>query len=125
MEKLDKLLVMWMRWRKRINQLEVSRLTGNKSSTIEYRLMRELGGLMVDKGSPWEYEDLVEAVDEVWRRLKINYPMEMEALELYYLTNKNMKKIRELYGLSSWKAKALISKSQAIIAGGLAVFTGV
>ena len=80
---------------------------------------------MVDKGSPWEYEDLVEAVDEVWRRLKINYPMEMEALELYYLTNKNMKKIRELYGLSSWKAKALISKSQAIIAGGLAVFTGV
>lgn len=119
---IDDLIPLWLRWRDRLETLEINRATGKKSFGLEYRLMLEAGTITIEK--KLVREQLVFDIDTVWRRCYQWYPQEMDALRIYYLRKKSYRQVRMHLNCSQHMSKVLVAKGADMMRGGLAVLTG-
>lgn len=114
----------WVRWRGRTDRREIEKETGNKRTTIEYRLMVEAGTVDLDKRTHWALEQLVEDVDLVWSRIRQWYPDEMDAVLVYYKRRKSFRAVRMEFKVSQHKSRLLVKSGENMLAGGLASIAG-
>lgn len=114
----------WLRWRDRIEELEIKRACGVKPYGLEYRLMVEAKMIMLDPKKPYLHEQLVHDVDLVWRRIHSMYPAHMKAIELFYLRKKSFRAVRLEMNWSQHMARKMVDQGQDMMIGGLAAIAG-
>lgn len=121
---IDFAIQVWVRWKDRLDELEVKRATGVKPYGIEYRIMLEGKAAHLDPKKPFMHEQLVTDVDLVWRRINQWYPAEMQAVEIFYKRKKSFRAVRVQLGLSQHMARKLVNRGQDFLIGGLASIAG-
>lgn len=114
----------WIRWKDRLEELEIKKQCGVKPYGIEYRIMLEGKAAHLDAKKPFIHHQLVEDVDLVWRRIYQWYPEQMKALELFYLRKKSFRAVRVDMGLSQHMARKLVLQGEDLMKGGLAAIAG-
>ena len=114
----------WLRWRDRIEELEIRRACGVKPYGLEYRLMVEAKTIILDPRKPYLHEQLVQDVDLVWRRIHSMYPTHMRAIETFYLRKKSFRAVRLEMQWSQHMARKMVIQGQDMMIGGLAAVAG-
>lgn len=108
---------LWVKWKDRLDEMEIRRATGVKSSGIEYRIMLEGGVTWRDSNIEADWE-LIARVDQVWRKLYVHFPREMLAVVEYYRRKKSYRAVRLKLNCSQHLSKVLVVKGETLIQGG-------
>ncbi len=108
---------LWVKWKDRLDDMEIRRATGVKSSGIEYRIMLEGGVTWRDRGVDMDWE-LIARVDQVYRKLYHHFPREMDAVVEYYRRKKSFRAVRMKLNCSQHSSKILVVRGETLIQGG-------
>lgn len=109
----------WVRWKDRLDELEVKKDCGHRPFGIEYRFMLENKTVLLDPKKPWIHRQLVEDVDLCWRKLHAYYPKEMEAIEIFYKRRKSFRAVRVEMDCSQHMSKRLVQQGELLMVGAL------
>lgn len=118
---LDIAIPIWLRWKNQIDWSEAKRATGNKSSSLEYRFMREAGTAPVDGPRVFVHEQLVLDLDHAIKNVAREFPGQMEAVEIYYKRKNSFRAVRIELGISSHSARKMVFQGQDMIKGALCI----
>lgn len=113
----------WIRWRGNLDELEIKRDCGIKPFGLEYRLMVEAKQIVLEQRKAWCHEELVLAVDTVWKRIHRVYPEQMVAVEVFYRRKESFRAVRMEMGLSQHMTRKLVLQGQDMMRGGLLGFS--
>lgn len=113
---LETVVKLWLRWRHLLNNAEIKRATGVKSSGIEYRIMREAGVVFYDPKEKFDEQSVID-FDLIMNRLVREYPKEMLAVETYYLRQKTYRSVRVALGCSQYASKGYVERGEWLIKG--------
>lgn len=117
---MEDIVKRWIEWRRRSDRLEVNRATGWKPSGVEYRIMLEGKAASIDPKRPFVWQQLMEDMDEAYRRIFVMYPDHMRAVEIYYGYGEVYRHVRKELHVSQYASRKLVNEGMDMLKGGLA-----
>lgn len=116
---IELLIREWIRWKDRLDEMEIRRDCGYKPFGIEYRIMLEGAAAKVEGGI--RDEDQVLRVDQAWRNIFMEYPKEMDAVYIFYLRKKSYRAVRYHLQCSQHMSKVMVKRGEDMLRGALCV----